>query len=80
MLAEKERMDIDLTIAQMQGKFRLLVLQGVGHYMQEDDFVNTAKNLHGFLTMFRIPCSTFDVEAIKTNGIGKFKPNVKHYP
>jgi protein phosphatase methylesterase 1 len=33
MLAEKERMDKDLTIAQMQGKFRVVVLHNVGHYM-----------------------------------------------
>ena len=43
MTAEKERMDKELTIAQMQGKFRLSVLYNVGHYMQEDDFKGTAK-------------------------------------
>jgi protein phosphatase methylesterase 1 len=31
ILAEKERMDKDLTIAQMQGKFKLVVLKDVGH-------------------------------------------------
>lgn len=31
MLAEKERLDKDLTVAQMQGKFRLVVLQNTGH-------------------------------------------------
>ena len=46
MLAEKERMDKELTIAQMQGKFRATVLHNVGHYMQEDDFKACAKSFH----------------------------------
>lgn len=35
-------MDKDLTIAQMQGRFKLSVIYNTGHYMQEDDYVNTA--------------------------------------
>jgi protein phosphatase methylesterase 1 len=46
MLAERERMDKDLTIAQMQGRFRLVVLHETGHYMHEDDFKNTAAQFH----------------------------------
>lgn len=33
LLAEKERMDTALTIAQMQGRFRLVILYDVGHIM-----------------------------------------------
>ena len=36
MLAEIERMDKDLTIAQMQGKYKLSILRNFGHVMHED--------------------------------------------
>jgi protein phosphatase methylesterase 1 len=53
--AEKERLDKELTIAQMQGKFKLTVLHNVGHSVQEDDFKGTAKMLYEFMKDFRIP-------------------------
>ncbi len=34
LTAEKERLDKDLTIAQMQGKFKLSILHNVGHSVQ----------------------------------------------
>jgi protein phosphatase methylesterase 1 len=37
VLAGTDRLDKDLTIGQMQGKFQLLLLYGVGHAVQEDD-------------------------------------------
>jgi protein phosphatase methylesterase 1 len=46
ILAERERLDKELMIAQMQGKFKLSVLMDVGHSVQEDDFKGTAKLLH----------------------------------
>ena len=36
MLAGIERMDKDLTIAQMQGKYKLSIMRNVGHIMHED--------------------------------------------
>ena len=36
MLAGSERMDKELTIAQMQGKFALVVIENCGHVIQED--------------------------------------------
>jgi protein phosphatase methylesterase 1 len=53
--AEKERLDKELTIAQMQGKFKLSVLHGVGHSVQEDDSKGTAKLLYDFMIDFRVP-------------------------
>lgn len=44
--AEKERMDKELTIAQMQGKFKLTILHGVGHSVQEDDYKGTARMIY----------------------------------
>lgn len=60
LLAEKERMDKDLTIANMQGRFRLNVLHNVGHCMHEDDPLNTARQLHLMITSFRVPVSISD--------------------
>lgn len=53
--AEKERLDKELTIAQMQGKFKVSVIHNVGHSVQEDDYHQTAKLFHEFLFQFRIP-------------------------
>lgn len=36
VLAGRDRMDTELTIAQMQGKFKLVILPDVGHCLQED--------------------------------------------
>ena len=77
LIAEKERMDKELTIAQMQGKFKLVVLQGVGHVMQEDDPVNTALNLHSLIDKFKIPVSIEDLETLSKVGIGLFHPSLK---
>lgn len=38
MLAGAERLDKELMIGQMQGKFQLVVLGGVGHMVQEVRF------------------------------------------
>jgi hypothetical protein len=56
----------------MQGRFKLVVIQGVGHYMQEDNFKKTAYNLHLFLQNFRIPATKVDNDRCKELGIGKF--------
>lgn len=42
LTAEKERLDKELTIAQMQGKFKLVSMHNVGHSLQEDDYRATA--------------------------------------
>lgn len=36
LLAGSDRMDKDLTIAQMQGKFKMVVVENVGHVIHED--------------------------------------------
>lgn len=54
LTAEKERLDKELTIAQMQGKFKVVVIHNVGHTVQEDDSHATAKELFSFVKNFRI--------------------------
>lgn len=45
ILAGTDRLDKELTIAQMQGKYQLILLPKCGHVIQEDDPQNTAKSL-----------------------------------
>jgi protein phosphatase methylesterase 1 len=48
-------MDKELTIAQMQGRFKLVVLDQVGHVIQEDQPRACAEVFKEFLNLFRIP-------------------------
>jgi len=76
LLAGAERMDKELTIAQMQGKFRLKVVYDVGHSVQEDDWKETGKICYEFLHNFKIPLNLGEMEILKTGGIGHFHPNL----
>ena len=76
LLAGAERMDKELTIAQMQGKFKLKVIYDTGHSIQEDNFVETGKACYHFLENFKIPLSLSDQQWIAQHGIGKFHPNL----
>ncbi|CAG8579129.1 5447_t:CDS:2 [Paraglomus occultum] len=48
ILAGTDRLDTPLTIAQMQGKYQLVVMPEVGHQLQEDDPEKTAQTLVDF--------------------------------
>ena len=54
MLAGIERMDKDLTIAQMQGKYKLSILRNVGHIMHEDAPDKVMGVIDDFVHTFRI--------------------------
>lgn len=54
VLAGSDRMDKELTIAQMQGKFKIEVVPDVGHVVQEDNPKRLAKSFTNFVTTFRI--------------------------
>lgn len=49
LLASSDRMDKDLTIAQMQGKFKLVVIENVGHVIHEDKPRQVADTFRQFL-------------------------------
>ena len=68
-----------MTIAQMQGKFKLTILYNVGHSVQEDDYKGLAKMLHEFIHDFRIAMDEKEVERKKEVGIAKFVPDLKAY-
>lgn len=63
-------MDKDLTIAQMQGKFKLVVLDQVGHSIHEDQPKKVAEVFHEFLQQFRIPAK-YAEQKIVTSVSGK---------
>ncbi|KAI9635323.1 putative structural constituent of ribosome [Dioszegia hungarica] len=48
VLAGQERLDKDLMVGQMQGKFQLDVMQDVGHYLHEDDPAHLASTVIAF--------------------------------
>ncbi|KAF2078060.1 hypothetical protein CYY_000611 [Polysphondylium violaceum] len=50
ILAGTDRLDKELTIAQMQGRFQLVVLQACGHVIQEDNPNSTANSLLEYLS------------------------------
>ena len=57
LLAGNERMDKDLTIAHMQGKFKMVVIDNCGHVIQEDRPEAVAQAFMQFLEKFHIPAN-----------------------
>ena len=54
-LAGSERMDKDLSIAQMQGKFKLIVVTECGHVIQEDQPARVAEHIRETRVQLKIP-------------------------
>ena len=57
ILAGIERMDTDLTRAQMMGQFLSCVIQDCGHVIQEDQPENLFKAMDAFATRNKIPAN-----------------------
>ena len=70
LLAGSDRMDKELTVAHMMGKFQMKVLYDVGHVVHEDDPVGTAKCFREFVKTFKWP-EEFEREIVITNMSGK---------
>jgi len=54
IIADTDRLDTPLTIAQMQGKYQLSIFSNVGHQIQEDDPTKTVNTIIQFLRRFKI--------------------------
>ena len=54
VLAGSDRLDKALTIAQMQGKFQMVLVPNSGHAVQEDDPERMAETVRTFIRRFRI--------------------------
>ena len=78
LLAGSERMDTDLTIAQMQGKFKLSVISNVGHIVHEDNPKATLDIISDFIKTFRITGKLKDLKPI-VGKLGKPNPINKKY-
>ena len=76
MLAGIERMDKDLTIAQMQGKYKLSILRNVVHIMHEDKPEEVMKVIKDFITTFRITAKETEMKPI-IGKLGNQDPNQK---
>lgn len=63
-------MDKELTIAQMQGKFKLVSMSDVGHTIQEDDPHELAKSIKEFITTFKIR-EKYNQKLVIINSSGK---------
>ena len=69
-VASNDRMDKELTIAQMMGKFKLVSFSDVGHVIQEDDPEDLARKMKDFIDTFKIK-SKFNEKKVITNASGK---------
>ena len=76
MLAGIERMDKDLTIAQMQGKYKLSIMRNVGHIMHEDKPDEAMKFIKDFVRTFRITAKETEMKPI-IGKLGNQDPNQK---
>ena len=70
VIASNDRMDKELTIAQMQGKFKLASLYDVGHTIQEDAPKNLAEKFKEFINVFMIQ-EKYNQKKVITNASGK---------
>lgn len=71
-------MDKALTIAQMQGKFKLCVIDDVGHIVQEDKPKETFDIIDNFIKTFRIHAKVADVKPI-IGKLGSQNPKIQKY-
>ena len=78
VLASSDRMDKDLTIAQMQGKFKLSVIKNVGHIIHEDDASATFNMIVSFIDTFKIKSNVSEIKPI-VGKLGSNTPNMKKF-
>jgi len=55
LLAASERMDKELTIAQMQGKFQMIIIEDCGHVIQEDQPAAVARAFRDLIHKLKVP-------------------------
>lgn len=70
VIASNDRMDKELTIAHMQGKFQLISMFDVGHTIQEDAPEELADKFKDFITVFKIK-TKYNEKKVITNASGK---------
>ena len=63
----------------MQGRFKVVIIHGVGHHVHEDDFKTTAKEFYSLLKDFRIPTTLSERAEKELVGIANFHPQLSKY-
>lgn len=78
MLAGAERMDKELTIAQMQGKFMLSIVRGTGHVIHEDNPKKVMDIIEDFLETFHIKPKLSEMTPV-IGKLGNYTPTMIKY-
>ena len=66
ILTDTNELDTPLTVGHMQGKFKLVVIKGTGHFVMEDDPTAVMEQINVFCQVFRIPRLVEDIKLIKS--------------
>ena len=66
ILTDTNELDTPLTVGHMQGKFKLGVVKGTGHFIMEDDPPAMMEQINQFCQVFRIPRTLDDIKTIKS--------------
>ncbi len=64
MLAGVDRLDRDLTVGQMQGKFQMIVLPKVGHALHEDSPLKVAEAVATFCTRNKLTTAKISFQPV----------------
>ena len=72
ILAGTDRLDRDLTVGQMQGKFQLVLLSRAGHAVHEDEAGEVSSAVAGFIKRFQI--GQINKNLIGVPGVRAVKP------
>ena len=67
ILTDTNELDTPLTVGQMQGKFKLGVIKGTGHFIMEDDPESMMEQINQFCQVFRIPRTIDEIKMIKSD-------------
>ena len=67
ILTDTNELDTPLTVGHMQGKFKLGVVKGTGHFIMEDDPSKMNDQINDFIGVFRIPKNFEDIKLIKSD-------------
>ena len=66
ILTDTNELDTPLTVGHMQGKFKLVVIKGTGHFVMEDDQAAVMEQINIFCQVFRLPRLVEDIKLIKS--------------
>ena len=77
ILTDTNELDTPLTVGQMQGKFKLGVIKGTGHFIMEDDPMAMMEQINQFCQVFRIPRTIDEIKPIKSE-LGDQRKVVKY--